>query len=88
LSFQRRNSDMFTTVDRVLEEIKAYNWNVECLAWYPVLYEEEEEEASASTSGLGDSHPNGSNDQDQSKKTEKEVFLFEISPVITKAVGE
>lgn len=57
LSFQRRDSDMFTTVDRVLDEIKAHNWSVECLAWYPVTYEEDGE-----------------------SKSEKEVFLFEISP--------
>ena len=56
LSFQRRDSDMFTTVDRVLDEIKQHSWSVECLAWYPVTYEEEGE-----------------------SKSEKEVFLFEVS---------
>ena len=41
LSFQRRDSDMFTTVHRILNEIKIQGWDVQCLAWYPVIYEEE-----------------------------------------------
>ena len=43
LSFQRRDSDMFTTVDQVLDEIMTHNWSVECLAWYPVSYDDEGE---------------------------------------------
>lgn len=42
LSFQRRDSEMFTTVDRVMNEISSRKWNVECLAWYPVKYAAEE----------------------------------------------
>lgn len=41
LSFQRRDSKdgddstSFTTVNRVLAEVKARNWTIECLAWRP-----------------------------------------------------
>lgn len=42
LSFQRRDSDMFTTFDRVMDELRKHNWAVECLAWYTVVYESPE----------------------------------------------
>ncbi|CAB9504384.1 Putative methyltransferase [Seminavis robusta] len=51
MSFQRRDPDkpeetntskMFTTVDRVMEELKAQEWAVECLVWHPVVYHEED----------------------------------------------
>lgn len=43
ISFQRRdskdgdNSKSFTTVNRVIAEVKARNWSIDCLAWYPVV---------------------------------------------------
>lgn len=43
LSFQRRDakdgddSKSFTTVNRVIAEVKARGWTIECLAWYPVV---------------------------------------------------
>ena len=43
LSFQRRDakdgdeSTLFTTVNRVIHEVKARNWSIECLAWRPVV---------------------------------------------------
>ena len=43
LSFQRRdaqegdNSQSFTTVNRVVREVKARNWSIDCLAWRPVV---------------------------------------------------
>ena len=44
LTFQRRDSEMFTTVDRVLAEIKERNLTIECLAWYPVLATDEDDQ--------------------------------------------
>jgi hypothetical protein len=49
MSFQRRDpkdgesSNMFTTVDRVLAEIRERNWSIECLSWFPVSYKGEED---------------------------------------------
>jgi hypothetical protein len=49
LSFQRRDpkegesSLMFTSVDRILEEIRNKRWNVECLGWSPVKYDDKED---------------------------------------------
>jgi Lysine methyltransferase len=49
LSFQRRdpvdtnNTKMFTTVDQVIEALRARKWSVECLAWHPVGYYQEED---------------------------------------------
>lgn len=43
LSFQRRDakdgdeSTSFTTVNRVIREVKARKWSIECLAWRPVV---------------------------------------------------
>ena len=43
LSFQRRDasdgdeSESFTTVNRVISEVKARTWSIECLAWRPVV---------------------------------------------------
>ena len=72
MSFQRRDpadgndSHMFTTVDRVIQEIHNRNWSLQCLAWQPVVYQEE-------------SDHDGRGEKDVST-TIKEVFLFEISP--------
>jgi hypothetical protein len=47
LSFQRRDakdgddSESFTTVNRVIREVQAKNWSMECLAWRPVVVNEE-----------------------------------------------
>lgn len=47
MSFQRRDasqgddSEMFTTVDRVLAALYVRQWNVDCLAWHPVVYKRE-----------------------------------------------
>ena len=47
LSFQRRDpkdgdeSRSFTTVNRVITEVKARRWSIECLAWYPVVVAED-----------------------------------------------
>ena len=47
LSFQRRdakdgdNSKSFTTVNRVIAEVKARGWSIDCLAWYPVVVGED-----------------------------------------------
>ena len=50
LSFQRRDpkdgesSLMFTSVDRILQEIQeTRHWKVDCLGWSPVKYEDQEE---------------------------------------------
>ena len=50
LSFQRRDpkdsdsSLMFTSVDRILQEIQEKrHWKVDCLGWSPVKYEDQEE---------------------------------------------
>ena len=78
MSFQRRDPDpssngnedatteMFTTVDRVLAELQARNWNVECLAWHPVVYKNPEQQEGTTNSKVNDT-------------TTKEVFLFEIT---------
>jgi hypothetical protein len=42
LSFQQRDSDMFTTFDHVMDELQKRRWNIQCLAWYPVVYESPE----------------------------------------------
>lgn len=70
MSFQRRdpangNPDnaMFTTVDRVLAEVMARGWTVDCLAWHPVVYHD--------TNHTEDDKKNGATNT-------KEVFLFEI----------
>ena len=31
------DSKSFTTVNRVISEVKARHWAIECLAWYPVV---------------------------------------------------
>ena len=41
---QRRDPDMWTTVEEVLEEIHSRNWKVECLAWHPGVYHDDEED--------------------------------------------
>ena len=48
MSFQRRDPDklesttsnMFTTVDGIINELQARKWAVDCLAWHPVAYNE------------------------------------------------
>ena len=50
LSFQRRDakdgddSKSFTTVNRIIAEVKARDWAIECLAWYPVVVGEDTSE--------------------------------------------
>lgn len=50
LSFQRRDakdgdeSESFTTVNRVISEVKAREWSIECLAWRPVVVGEDTSE--------------------------------------------
>lgn len=47
LSFQRRDtvegddSPMFTTVDRVVSQVEARQWEIECLAWRPIVLTKE-----------------------------------------------
>lgn len=47
LSFQRRDakdgteSSLFTTVDGIIEAIKARGWSIDCLAWRPVIVSRE-----------------------------------------------
>ena len=47
LSFQRRDtvegddSPMFTTVDRVVSQVEARQWAIECLAWRPIVLTKE-----------------------------------------------
>ena len=82
MSFQRRdpkdttnNSEngMFTTVDRVIDEIKKRQWSLECLAWQPVRYETEE--------GREDNNNSNGESGKEDDANIKEVFLFEIKPV-------
>jgi len=73
LSFQRRDADMFTTVDQVLEEIQSRGWSMKCLAWYPVIYKDEDNNESEDGCDAG-------TDKNEQNTETKEVFLFEISP--------
>ena len=82
MSFQRRDPQetanrsetcMFTTVDRVINEIKKRQWSLECLAWQPVRYETEER--------IDDTTNNNGASGKEYDANVKEVFLFEIKPL-------
>jgi len=78
LSFQRRDSEMFTNVDRVLHEIQQVRgWHVSCLAWYPVSnLENSDNENHVQYSNQTVDPSDGAG-----KLADNEVFLFEVSPI-------
>ncbi|CAB9509683.1 Putative methyltransferase [Seminavis robusta] len=67
LSCQRRDAHFFTSLEYVVAQIRARSWKCECLAWYPLEFEDDKE--------------NGVKDNvEQVEGESKEVFIFEIAP--------
>jgi len=79
LSFQRRDSEMFTTVDRILQELQTVRgWKVTCLAWYPAYDPDDDPNEMSSPPTPASSDPN--NPPQNVTPVEKEVFLFQVTP--------
>mmetsp|Transcript_7827 Transcript_7827/g.11316 ORF Transcript_7827/g.11316 Transcript_7827/m.11316 type:complete len:124 (+) Transcript_7827:569-940(+) len=83
MSFQRRDtkegdgSAMFTTVRRVVDDVKARGWKMECLAWRYVY----DHDTTANDHDNDDNdHKNDEDEDDEGNQTRKEVFIFEITP--------